>query len=72
MWQPQPGWHPLPSGTSMSTIGVWRAVVGDEPVAVKRPSITLTAPWKMHAEPASPEPPIASWHRMPSASQPCE
>jgi hypothetical protein len=36
MWQPQPGWHPLPGGTGTSTIGVWRAVLGDRPVAVKR------------------------------------
>ena len=36
MWQPQPGWHPLPGGTGTSTIGVWRAVVGERPVAVKR------------------------------------
>jgi hypothetical protein len=36
MWQPQPGWHPLPGGTGTSTIGVWRAVLGERPVAVKR------------------------------------
>ncbi|TIC86533.1 aminoglycoside phosphotransferase family protein [Nocardioides sp. GY 10127] len=36
MWQPQPGWHPLPGGSAPSTLGVWRAVVGDEPVSVKR------------------------------------
>ncbi|MBF4162019.1 phosphotransferase [Nocardioides acrostichi] len=36
MWQPQPGWHPLPGGASPSTVGVWRADVDGEPVAVKR------------------------------------
>lgn len=36
MWQPEPGWHPLPGGTGTSTLGVWRAVVGDQPVVVKR------------------------------------
>ena len=36
MWQPQPGWHPLPGGTSPSSLGVWRAVVGDQAVVVKR------------------------------------
>ena len=36
MWQPEPGWHALPGGTGMSTVGVWRAVVGDRPVVVKR------------------------------------
>lgn len=36
MWQPDPGWHPLPGGTGTSTLGVWRTVVGDRPVVVKR------------------------------------
>jgi hypothetical protein len=36
MWQPEPGWHPLPSGTGTSTVGVWRTVLGDQPVVVKR------------------------------------
>lgn len=36
MWQPEPGWHPLPGGSGASTVGVWRTVVGDQPVAVKR------------------------------------
>ncbi|SDD17544.1 phosphotransferase [Nocardioides lianchengensis] len=40
MWQPEPGWHPLPGGTGTSTVGVWRTVVGDRPVVVKR----LSAP----------------------------
>jgi hypothetical protein len=36
MWQPEPGWHPLPGGTGTSTVGVWRTVVGGRPVVVKR------------------------------------
>ena len=36
MWQPEPGWHPLPGGTGPSTLGVWRAVLDDQPVVVKR------------------------------------
>ena len=36
MWQPQPGWHAMPGGTGTSTVGVWRAVLGERPVAVKR------------------------------------
>ena len=36
MWQPEPGWHPLPGGNGVSTVGVWRTVLGDQPVVVKR------------------------------------
>ena len=36
MWQPEPGWQRLPGGTGPSTVGVWRAVLGERPVAVKR------------------------------------
>lgn len=36
MWQPEPGWHPLPGGTGPSTLGVWRAAVGDRAVVIKR------------------------------------
>ena len=36
MWQPEVGWHPLPTGTGPSTVGVWRTVLGDQPVVVKR------------------------------------
>src|SRR5262245_9703176 len=36
MWQPQPGWHPLPGGGGPSTVGVWRTVLGGQPVVVKR------------------------------------
>jgi len=40
MWQPEPGWLALPGGTGASTVGVWRAAVGDRAVVVKR----LSAP----------------------------
>jgi len=59
MWQPQPGWHPLPGGASISTLGVWRAVVGDEPVAVKR----LTAPLPGDPGELSDERHFAYWRR---------
>jgi hypothetical protein len=36
MWEPEPGWLALPGGSGVSTVGVWRTVVGDRPVAVKR------------------------------------
>lgn len=36
MWQPEPGWHPLPVGAGTSTVGVWRAAMGDRPVVIKR------------------------------------
>src|SRR4051794_16190773 len=36
MWQPEPGWLALPAGSSASTVGVWRTVLGDQPVVVKR------------------------------------
>jgi hypothetical protein len=43
MWQPEPGWHPLPGGTGTSTVGVWRTVLGGQPVVVKR----LAAPQEL-------------------------
>lgn len=36
MWEPDPGWYPLPGGTGTSTVGVWRAALGDQPVVIKR------------------------------------
>lgn len=36
MWEPDPGWHALPSGAGASTVGVWRTALGDQPVVVKR------------------------------------
>ena len=34
MWQPEPGWMALPGGSSASTVGVWRTVLGDQDHAV--------------------------------------
>ncbi|MDN4174777.1 phosphotransferase [Nocardioides sp. SOB77] len=36
MWQPEPGWLAMPGGSGPSTVGVWRTVLGDQPVVVKR------------------------------------
>ena len=36
MWEPEPEWHPLPGGTGTSTVGVWRAARGEQPVVIKR------------------------------------
>jgi hypothetical protein len=36
MWQPEPGWLALPGGTGTSTVGVFRGVIDDRPVAIKR------------------------------------
>lgn len=36
MWQPEPGWQPLPGGLGPTTAGVWRAEVGGRLVVVKR------------------------------------
>lgn len=43
MWEPEPGWHAMPGGTGMSTVGVWRTVIGEQPVVVKR--IAAPAPY---------------------------
>ncbi len=36
MWQPEPGWLALPGGTGTSTVGVWRGVIDDRAVSIKR------------------------------------
>lgn len=36
MWQPEPGWQPLQSGASPTTVGVWRARMDGRDVVVKR------------------------------------
>ena len=36
MWEPEPDWYPLPGGTGTSTVGVWRAALGEQPVVIKR------------------------------------
>lgn len=59
MWQPEPGWHPLPGGTGISTAGVWRTVLGGRPVVVKR----LAAPTE-HDPPELTDPRhFAYWRR---------
>ena len=35
MWQPEPGWRPLP-GAGPATVGVWSATQGGREVVVKR------------------------------------
>ena len=59
MWQPEPGWLALPGGSSASTVGVWRTVLGDQPVVVKR----LAAP--LEHDPAELSQPrhFAYWRR---------
>ncbi|WP_244928301.1 phosphotransferase [Nocardioides sp. W7] len=59
MWQPEPGWHPLPGGTGTSTVGVWRTVVGDRPVVVKR----LAAPGEHDPAELSDPHHFAYWRR---------
>jgi hypothetical protein len=36
MWQPEPGWQPLPGGMGMSTTGVWLAQEDGRQMVVKR------------------------------------
>ena len=59
MWQPEPGWHPLPGGTGPSTLGVWRAVLGDQAVVVKR----LAAPREGDPDELSDPRHFAYWRR---------
>lgn len=41
MWQPDPGWQPLPGGMGTSTTGVWLTEVDGWPLVVKRISAPL-------------------------------
>ena len=59
MWLPAPGWHPLPGGTGPSTVGVWRAVLGESPVAIKR----LAAPASHDVAELSDPEHFAYWRR---------
>jgi hypothetical protein len=59
MWQPEPGWHLLTGGAGISTIGVWRTVVDDRPVAVKR----LAAPGEDDPAELSDPQHFAYWRR---------
>jgi hypothetical protein len=36
MWEPEPDWYRLPGGAGTSTVGVWRAAMGEQPVVIKR------------------------------------
>lgn len=59
MWQPEPGWYPLPGSTGTSTVGVWRTVLGDQPVVVKR----LAAPREHDPAEVSDPRHFAYWRR---------
>jgi len=59
MWQPEPGWHPLPGGSGTSTVGVWRTVLGGRPVVVKR----LAAPTEQDPVELSDPRHFAYWRR---------
>lgn len=59
MWEPEAGWHPLPGGSGVSTVGVWRTVLGERAVVVKR----LAAPTQ-HDPPELSDPRhFAYWRR---------
>lgn len=36
MWQPEPGWHPLPGAAGPSTVGVWRTATPERALVIKR------------------------------------
>jgi hypothetical protein len=59
MWEPEPGWHPLPGGTGASTVGIWRAAQGDRPVVIKR----LAAPTTGDPPELSEEAHASYWRR---------
>lgn len=59
MWQPEPGWHPLPGSHGTSTLGVWRTVLGGRPVVVKR----LVAPGPHDPGPLGDPRHFAYWRR---------
>ena len=59
MWQPQPGWVALRGGSGGSTLGVWRTVLGDQAVVVKR----LAAPTEADPPELSSPRHFAYWRR---------
>jgi hypothetical protein len=59
MWQPDPGWHPLPGSAGASTVGVWRTALGGTPVAIKR----LAAPHEHDPAELSDPGHFAYWRR---------
>ncbi len=67
MWQPEPGWHPLPGGTGTSTLGVWRTVIGHQPVVVKR----LAAPGEDDPHELSDPRHFAYWRRAADVATTC-
>ncbi|CAN5429447.1 hypothetical protein BH09ACT12_BH09ACT12_02050 [soil metagenome] len=59
MWEPEPGWVALPRGAGTSTVGVWRAAAGDNPVVIKR----LAAPSRHDPDQLSEPRHFAYWRR---------
>lgn len=59
MWHPEPGWHPLAGGSAPSTLGVWRAAIGDRAVVIKR----LAPPTAYDPEELSDPRHFAYWRR---------
>lgn len=59
MWQPEPHWVELPSGSGASTVGVWRVAIGDDPVVVKRLSAPLPGDPDELCDPSH----VAYWRR---------
>ena len=55
MWQPEPGWQPLGSGSSSSTVGVWLA--GDR--VVKRLAAPLPGDAELYSDPRH----VGYWRR---------
>ncbi len=41
MWEPAPDWVPMIGGMSPSTLGVWRAAIGDRAVVIKRLAVPV-------------------------------
>lgn len=61
MWQPEPGWQPLQSGASPTTVGVWRARVEGRDAVVKR--LAVPAPYD---PPELLDPRSFAWWRRPA------
>ena len=54
MWQPDPGWQPLPGGMGTSTSGVWLVDDGNRQLVVKRISAPLPLAFAVTAGPTGP------------------
>jgi len=59
MWEPEPSWLAVTTGTGTSTLGVWRTVMGGRPVVVKR----LVAPSEHDPSELSDPRHFAYWRR---------